>query len=84
MGGVPLPPGVILRALASRAEAAGATTEIRFLDGGPLLLVQLPGTTTKTSGQQSEYHLGGVRITPGEVVLAGTTRSLPRQEGSPP
>ena len=85
LGAVPLPPGVILRALASRAEAAGATTEIRFLDGGPVLLVLLPGTTTKkTSGQRSEYHLGGVRITPGEVVLAGTTRSLPHQEGSPP
>jgi len=84
LGAVPLPSGVILRALASRAKAAGATTEIRFLDGGPLLLVQLPGTTRKTSGQRSEYHLGGVRITPGEVVLAGTTRSLPRQEGSPP
>ena len=84
LGAVPLPPGVILRALASRAEAAGATTEIRFLDGGPVLLVLLPGTTKQTSGQRSEYHLGGVRITPGEVVLAGTTRSLPHQEGSPP
>jgi len=84
LGAVPLPPGVILGALATRAEAAGATTEIRLLDGGPVLLVHLPGTTRTTSGQPSGYHLGGLRIIPGEVVLAGTTRHLPRQEGSPP
>jgi len=84
LGAIPLPPGVILRAIAARTEAAGASAEIRLLDGGPMLLVQLPGTTRTTSGLPSEYHLGGVRITPGEVVLAGTTRSLPRQAGSPP
>ena len=78
LGAVPLPPGTVLRAIAARAEGAGAATEIRLLDGGPLLLVQLPGRTKTTSDERSEYHLGGVRITPGELVLAGTTRSLPR------
>jgi len=77
LGAVPLPPGTVLRAIAARAEGAGATTEIRLLDGGPVLLVQLPGRTKTTSDERSEYHLGGVRITPGELVLAGTTRSLP-------
>jgi len=42
-----------------------------------VLLVQLPGRTSTTTDERSEYHLGGVRITPGELVLAGTTRSLP-------
>jgi hypothetical protein len=78
LGAVPLPPGTVLRAIAARAEGAGAATEIRLLDGGPVLLVQLPGRTKTTSDERSEYHLGGVRITPGELVLAGTTRSLPR------
>lgn len=78
LGAIPLPPGTVLRAIATRAEEAGAVTEIRLLDGGPRLLVQLPGRTRTTSGERSEYHLGGVQITPGEVVLAGTTRSLPR------
>jgi len=77
LGAVPLPPGTVLRAIADRAEGAGAATEIRLLDGGPVLLVQLPGRTKTTSDERSEYHLGGVRITPGELVLAGTTRSLP-------
>ncbi len=78
LGAVPIPPGTVLRAIAARAEGAGAATEIRLLDGGPVLLVQLPGRTKTTSGEPSEYHLGGVQITPGEIVLAGTTRSLPR------
>lgn len=78
LGAVPIPPGTVLRAIAARAEGAGATTEIRLLDGGPVLLVHLSGRTKTTSGERSEYHLGGVQITPGEVVLAGTTRSLSR------
>jgi len=77
LGAVPLPPGTVLRAIAARADGAGAATEIRLLDGGPVLLVQLPGRTSTTTDERSEYHLGGVRITPGELVLAGTTRSLP-------
>jgi hypothetical protein len=78
LGALPIPPGTVLRAIAARAEGAGATTEIRLLDGGPVLLVHLSGRTKTTSGERSEYHLGGVQITPGEVVLAGTTRSLSR------
>ena len=78
LGAVPLPPGTVLRAIATRAQGAGASSEIRLLEGGPVLLVHLPGQTKTTSGERSEYHLGGVRFAPGEVVLAGTTRSLPR------
>ena len=84
LGMVPVPPGVILRTIAAQSRAAGATAEIRLVDGGPMLLVQLPGTTRTTSGRPSEYHLGGVKLTSGEVVLAGTTRSLPRPSGPPP
>jgi len=78
LGAMPIPPGMVLNAIASRAEKAGASAEIRLMEGGPVLLVQLPGRTGTTSGGESEYHLGGVRITPGEVVLAGTTRVVPR------
>lgn len=78
LGAMPIPPGMVLRSIAGRAENAGATTEIRLVEGRPVLLVQLPGRTGTTSGTRSEYHLGGVRITPGELVLAGTTRALPR------
>lgn len=84
VGVLPLPPGVVLRTLATQADAAGAAAEIRLIEGAPVLLVQLPGTTRTTPDRRSEYHLGGVHITPGELVLAGTTRSLPRQEGSIP
>ena len=74
LGAIPLPPAMLLRTIADRASAAGAATEIRSLDGRPVLLVTLPGTTGRTASHGPEYHLEGVRLDTGELVLAGSTR----------
>ncbi|RLS34000.1 MAG: hypothetical protein DWH79_05760 [Planctomycetota bacterium] len=77
IGAIPISPGLVLKGIASRAAAAGVTTEIRLVEGQPQLLLQLPGNTRGAPGDGPEYHLEGLRLTPGELVLAGTTQIAP-------
>jgi len=74
LGLVPLPPGVVLSAIASAASARGCRAEIGLLEGRPRLNVTLPGRSEGAPTDGSEYHLEGLRIDEGELVIAGSTR----------
>ena len=80
LGAVPFPAGVVLDAVARRASAAGIGTETRVVEGKPFLFLLLSGKTKpgRAAGSGPEYHLEGLRVNEGELVLAGTTR-LPKE-----
>lgn len=74
LGALPLPAGTVLDALGARAIQAGLQAESRRFEGRPALVVRLPGRIGTAPGTGSEYHLEGLRIDDGELVVAGTTR----------
>ncbi len=80
LGALPLPPGVVLETVARQAASTGMGTEMRVIGGKPLLLLTLPGKTKQGRAAASgpEYHLEGLRVDEGELVLAGSTR-LPKE-----
>jgi hypothetical protein len=71
LGGVPLPQGPILRAIAGRLERFGAVTEINRRDGPGTLVVYIP--STHQAGGVSHW-LEAVRLAAGELAMAGETR----------
>jgi hypothetical protein len=79
LGALPFPPGPVLERVARQARKAGIGTEIRVVDGRPRLLLQLPGRTGGTSPGGPEYHLEGLRLDAGELVLVGSTR-MPKEK----
>lgn len=78
LGAFPLPAEPILDGIASRAVAAGLAADIRRAEGRASLHVALPGRLPGARDAPLEYHLEGLRIDDGELVLSGSTRSSPR------
>lgn len=78
LGAFPLPAEPLLDGIASRALAAGMAADIRRSEGRTSLHVVLPGRPPGARDTPLEYHLEGLRIDDGELVLSGSTRSLPR------
>jgi hypothetical protein len=78
LGAFPLPAEPLLEHIASRAAAAGLAADIRRTDGRTSLHVVLPGRPPGARDGPLEYHLEGLRIDDGELVLSGSTRSTPR------
>jgi hypothetical protein len=79
MGALPFPPGPLLERVARQARHVGMGTEIRVVDGRPRLLLQLPGRTGGTPPGGPEYHLEGLRLDAGELVLVGST-DMPKEK----
>jgi len=73
VGLVPLPAGPIVTAITARATAAGLAAETRS-NGRPGVRITLPGRVAGGRRADLEYHLEGVRIDDGEIVVAGSTR----------
>ncbi|NBT12731.1 MAG: hypothetical protein EBS56_03970 [Planctomycetia bacterium] len=71
VGAVPLPSGPVLAELGRRLAAAGATTELRRLDGRTVLVVYIAPLRTAPG---IECRLESLRIDDRELVVAGTTR----------
>lgn len=78
LGAFPMPAEAILDAIASRAVAAGLAADLRRADARTALHVVLPGGPPGARDAPLEYHLEGLRIDDGELVLSGSTRSAPR------
>lgn len=78
LGAFPLPAEPLLDAIASRAVAAGLAADLRRADARTTLHVVLPGGPPGARDARLEYHLEGLRIDDGELVLSGSTRSAPR------
>lgn len=74
LGAVPLPPGTVLEALEARVLRAGLPAERGSFEGHPSLIVRLPGRLDGARSTTPEYHLEGLRIDDGELVLAGSTK----------
>jgi len=64
LGAIPLPPGPFLHRLAAVLGRLGFVTELRRLDGRPVLVVSLGGRGVA---------LEGLSVDSGELVVAGTT-----------
>lgn len=78
LGAFPVPGDPLLEGIASRALAAGLAADIRRAEGRTSLHVVLPGRPPGARDTPLEYHLEGLRIDDGELVLSGSTRSAPR------
>ena len=72
VGLIPLPRGAILRELARRINGLGRVTELRQLNGRTVLIVSM-ASTRETGGVISS--LESLRISDGEAILTGTTRT---------
>lgn len=71
LGLVPLPEGVVLRAIAGRIAAQGVVTEFRRIDGRTVLMLYIPPVRSDSG---LNYRLEGLRIDVGEAVIEGMTR----------
>lgn len=79
LGALPLPAGTVLDTLAKQAIQAGFQAESHRFEGRSALIVRLPGKVGTAPGTGPEYHLEGLRIDDGELVVAGTTRPAARR-----
>jgi hypothetical protein len=70
IGLLPLPGGVVLKAIADRLAPTGAVTELRRIDGEAVLVVYIPAI----HGGRLTCRLEGLRIGGGEIVVEGVTR----------
>jgi hypothetical protein len=70
LGLVPLPRGLVLARIARAIAATGAVTEIRRLDGEPVLFVSLPSMVGSSAAR---LRLESLRLDAGDVILAGST-----------
>ncbi len=70
LGLLPLPQGLVLTRVARAIAATGAKTEIRRLDGEPVLFVSLPSMGGSSAAR---LRLESLRLDAGDVILAGST-----------
>jgi hypothetical protein len=70
LGLVPLPRGLVLTRVARAIAATGAVTEIRRLDGEPVLFVSLPSMGGSSAAR---LRLESLHLDAGEIILAGLT-----------
>jgi hypothetical protein len=70
LGALPLPRGPLLHRLAAAVRQAGATAELRRVDGETRLVVTMPAGPGGATPRLESLAIG-----PGEVLLAGTTEA---------
>lgn len=71
LGAIPLPRAAVLGNLARRLAALGAVTELRRLDGRPVLMVYIPSSQ---GGRFPGCRLEALAVDAGEILLSGETR----------
>ena len=70
LGALPLPRGPLLHRLAAAVRQAGATAELRRIDGETRLVVTMPAGPGGATPRLEALAIG-----PGELLLAGTTEA---------
>ena len=78
-GGLPLPRGPVTHEIARRIDALGMATELRRLDGRPVLVVYIP--STHDAGATSHW-LESLSLEDGAVLVAGVTRAAAPRAGA--
>ena len=79
LGGLPLPRGPVIHEIARRIDALGMATELRRLDGRPVLVVYIP--STHDAGATSHW-LESLSFEDGALLVAGVTRAAASRAGS--
>lgn len=79
LGALPLPRGPVSHELARRIQALGLTTELRRLDGRPVIMVYISSSPGAAGG--TSHRLESLALAEGTLLVAGVTRgAAPRSE----
>jgi hypothetical protein len=78
LGALPLPRGPVTHEIARRIHALGMATELRRLDGRPIIMVYI--SSTPTAGGMS-HRLESLALEEGTLLVAGVTRDAAPRSG---